>query len=44
MDVGAQMSPLRSLEKSEDVAEVLGFLAVEWPAGSRDRTCRPVEG
>jgi hypothetical protein len=39
-----QLLPLRSLEKSEDGAEVVGFLASERPARSRDRTYRPLEG
>jgi hypothetical protein len=43
-DAGAQLSPLRSLEKAEVGAEVVGFLASERPIGSRDSTYRSVEG
>ncbi len=43
-DAGAQLSPLRSLEKAEVGAEVVGFLVNEWPTGSRDSTYRSVEG
>ncbi len=37
-DVGTQLSPLCSLEKSEVGAEAVGFLAGEWPTGSQDGT------
>ena len=43
-DVDVQLSPLRNLEKLEDGAEVVSFLASERPARSRDRTYRLVEG